>query len=579
VPARHSSALRRATWGLPALVVVALALPLFTYRTFGWDWPDHLWLVWQQAQSIAQLGRPSYFLQSAQGVYEPWFAFYGGTYYAVTGAVADLIGHHYTVAFCATIILAFAGAYLGSMWLSFQVGLCGWRAQIPGLLYVTAPYIITNPFARGDVPEMVATAAIPAVAASGLSVLRSERLRPLPAAALVLSVTWFTACHNITTLWGGTFLLLTAFVLMLAFGRRSVKPRRVLRALALAALGVAVNAWFLFPAIAYSGRVAISHGYLAAFQFDSWDAVFSPFRDEPELMQAGKLNTQMPVLAFGWALIVLAAGWRGLPWRWRRLAIGMLAIVVALLALILTNMSIVPAPWSNIQFPYRAETYVALGVCALALSALVAVRFMSSRLLRGIALGGFAVIAILSFAQAIQQQWSQPSELASRSEVFQPGGKTPPSWYAGFDYGDVSLPVIPFADDVGIARTTTLGGSGESYLPVAVNGHSDINTVTFAAPGPYPIATNVYGGPYLVKVRGARVVGRSPSRELVIESSAPKGKKVRVTFSTAHTVPVVLGIFTTLAAIAVCLLLGAWAVWRMWRAGELGLPRRAGRAR
>jgi hypothetical protein len=38
--------MRRGAWVLPAVVVGVLALPLFTDRTFGYDWPDHLWLVW-----------------------------------------------------------------------------------------------------------------------------------------------------------------------------------------------------------------------------------------------------------------------------------------------------------------------------------------------------------------------------------------------------------------------------------------------------------------------------------------------------------------------------------------------------
>jgi hypothetical protein len=581
VPARHSILARRALWALPALVVGVLALPLFTDRSFGDDWPDHLWLVWQQAQSIAQLDRPSYFLMIHQGVYEPWFAFYGGSFYAVTGAVADLIGGHPTVAFCGAIIFAFAGAYLGSMWLSLQLGLRGWRAQIPGLLYVTAPYFITNPFGRGDVPEMVATSSIPLVAASALAVLRAERVRPLAVAALIFSCAWFAGCHSITLLWGGTFLLLVALVVIFAVGWHSVRPRRVLLVLAFAALGAAVDAWFLFPAFAYNGRVAISQGGLAGFNFDSWRVVFSPFRDEPELLQSGKVNTQMPVLAFVWALLVLATAWRRLPWNWRRFAIGMLAITAGVLFLILSDMSGVPKPWFHIQFPYRAETYVTLGVCALALSAIAAIPFIARRAVRRIALGGFALIALISFGQAIQQQWSQPSQLASRKLVYQPEGKYPPSWYAGFDYADVSLKSIPFADDVAIEGSTVVGGDGESFLPVMPNGHADKNTVTFISPGPRPIATNVYSGPYLVKITGpARVIGRSPSNELVIESTAPKGTLVRLIFSTAHSAPVVLGVLTTLVAIAVCLLLGAWTLWRQWRAGGLRLPRRrAGLAR
>jgi hypothetical protein len=575
VPARSSTLLRRGAWALPVLVVGVLALPLLTNRTFGYDWPDHLWLVWQQAQSISQLGRPSYFLQAHQGVFEPFFAFYGGTFYAVTGAVADLIGHHPTVAFCVAIVAAFAGAYIGWTWLAYQAGLRGWRAQMPGLLYVTAPYIITNPFARGDVPECIATCAIPLVAASGLAVLRADRVRPLPAAALVFSTAWFTACHNITSLWGTTFLAATAVVLLIAAGGRSVRPRRVWATLGLASLGVAVNAWYLFPAIAYGGTTAIANGPLVGFEFDRWGLVFDPLRSQPELSTAGMLNTQMPVLAFAWALVVLAIAWRRMPTFWRRVAAGLVVIVIVLLALILSNMSIVPRPWSEVQFPYRAQTYVTLGVVGAVVAGLAGVPFIASQPLRRTALGALAVIAAISFVQAVHQQWHQPSQLASRKLVFQPESRYPPSWYSGFDYADVKLKLVPFTVPVQIPGLTVPGGDGESILPIPTHGHSDFSAVSFPSPGPTKlIATNMYGGPYLIKVHGARIVGRTPSNEVAIQTSTPAGQPARVTISTNHPAPVVLGIVTTLAAIATCVLLAAWAAWRAARERKMRLAGR-----
>jgi hypothetical protein len=575
VPAWSSTATRRAAWALPAIVVCVLALPLFTDRTFGYDWPDHLWLVWQQAQSISQLGHPSYFLQAYQGVFEPFFAFYGGTFYSATGALADLIGHHPTVAYCAVIIAAFAGAYAGWTWLALQAGLRGWRAQMPGALYVTAPYIITTPFGRGDVPESVGTCAIPLVAASALAVLRAERVRPLHAAVLVLSTAWFTGCHNITSLWGTTFLAATALVLAIAVGRRSVGLRRVLQTLGLAALGAAINAWWLFPTLAYANTAAIAHGGVGAFQFDSWGLVFDPFRSQPEHSTAGILNTEMPVLAAVWALAVLAVAWRRMPTPWRRFAAGMVVIVVALLALILSNMSIVPRPWSQIQFPYRAQTYVALGVCAAVLAGAAAVPFIARRLVRGLALGSLALVAAISFGQAIHQQWRQPSELAFRQLIFQPESKFPPSWYAQFDYADVALKAFPFGAMVQIPNMTVTGGNGESILPIPTGGHGDVSTITFPSPGPNKlIATNMYGGPYLIKVTGARIVGRTPSNEVVIQTSTPAGQQARVVVSTNHPAPVVLGIATTLAAIALCLLLAWWVAWRTLRERGFRLARR-----
>ncbi len=588
MPFRSSSTAARLVWSIPVLVVGILALPLFTDRTFGNDWPAHLWLVWQQSQAIAQLGRPSYFLQSASGVYEPFFAFYGGTFYAFTGGISALLGDHPIVAYAAVTIGGFAGAYGGWTWLARQLGVQGWLAQMPGLIYVTAPYIITNPFGRGDIPEFVGSCAIPLVAASALAVLRSDRLRLPSAAILVFAVAWFTACHNITALWGTTFLLATAVILLFAIGsaRREIRPRRILGLLGLAALGAAINAWYLFPTLAYAGRTAIAKREgLGAFQFDTAHLLFDPLRNEPNeivsprnsegwLNAPGTFNVQMPVLAFGWALAALALAWRRLPSPVRRFAIGMLVVVIALIWLILNDMSIVPNPWQHIQFPYRAQTYVTLGVCALVLAAIVGLPRIANERLRGLWLAVLAIIAVMSVTQAVLQQWSQQSSLPSRAAIFQPNNKFPPSWYAEFDYADASMSAIGLQNFVAIPGKTGVGGNGESVLSIPVDGHADTSAVSFISPGPKAIDTNVYGGPYLVKVTGARVIGRSPSNQLAIEVPEPKGKVARVTFSTAHTIPVVLGKAVTIAALILCALLLLGAVWRrMRRRRELAASR------
>jgi hypothetical protein len=592
VPFRSSKVASRLALGIPAVVVGALALPLFTDRTFGNDWPAHLWLVWQQGQSIAQLGRPSYFLQAAAGVYEPFYAFYGGTFYAFTGGIAALLGEHPTVAYVAVIIAAFAGAYAGWTWLAYQLGVRGWRAQMPGLLYVTAPYIITDSFGRGDIPEFVGVASIPLVAAGALAVLREERLRASSAAILVFACAWFTACHNITVLWGTTFLVATGIVLLVAVGPQAsgISRGRIGALFGLAGLGVAINAWFLFPTLAYSSRTAISaRGGLGALEFDTVERLFSPLRDVPNevvsprngegwLNAPGTFDVQMPVLAFGWALAVLAVTWRRTSRPLRRFSIGMLVIVGALVWLILSDMSVVPRPWQLIQFPYRAQTYVTLGVCALVLAGTVALPRIAGRRLRAAAMAALAIVAAVSLAQAIVQQWGQENSLTSRRLIFQPANKYPPSWYAGFDYADASMRVLPFNSFVAVQGSTGVGGNGENVLSVPVKGHADTSAVSFISPGPRPMVTNVYGGPYLIKVTGARVIGRSPTDQLAIEPLAPKGKVARVTFSTAHTFPVVLGKAVTILAIAICLLLSAWTLFRSLR--RRGLPRRlrAGRA-
>src|SRR5438270_12869610 len=73
-----------------AVLALIMAPMLLTSRSFASDWPNHLWLVWQQSLNTSALGHPSLFFQSAFGAFYPWFAFNGGTLYATTGALAAL---------------------------------------------------------------------------------------------------------------------------------------------------------------------------------------------------------------------------------------------------------------------------------------------------------------------------------------------------------------------------------------------------------------------------------------------------------------------------------------------------------
>lgn len=135
---RGRSLLRLWQWSIPAVAILCLLAPLpLTDRTFASDWGNHYWLIYAQGFDIKALHEPSIYLQSALGAFYPYYAFYGGTFYAVTGFVADVFGTEVAV------LLAYAGAisanYLGWTWMARQAGVRGWRSQIPGLIAVTAP--------------------------------------------------------------------------------------------------------------------------------------------------------------------------------------------------------------------------------------------------------------------------------------------------------------------------------------------------------------------------------------------------------------------------------------------------------
>ena len=47
-------------WGIPVVVLAILLGPLvLTSSTFGQDWPNNLWLVWQQSRNVTALGHPA----------------------------------------------------------------------------------------------------------------------------------------------------------------------------------------------------------------------------------------------------------------------------------------------------------------------------------------------------------------------------------------------------------------------------------------------------------------------------------------------------------------------------------------
>src|SRR3954471_19856340 len=140
-------------WVIPAGVILCLLAPIsLTDRTFASDWGNHYWLVHMQGLEISSLGAPSIYLQSTLGAFYPYYAFYGGTFYAVAGSLADVFDTEVAV------LIATAGAiaanYLGWTWMAMQAGVRGWRIQLPGLIAATALLAVSNLYGRGGIPEL-----------------------------------------------------------------------------------------------------------------------------------------------------------------------------------------------------------------------------------------------------------------------------------------------------------------------------------------------------------------------------------------------------------------------------------------
>jgi uncharacterized membrane protein len=241
--------------GLLALIVWPLVLrPDY----FGDDWRAHYWFVWHQTEWLLQQHRPTFFLHYRDGVFYPQYAFYGGTLYTSTALLAVVLGSVRN-GYVASWIIAFAAAYGGWFWLARLAGLGRWVAHVPGAVFLTSPYLLTTAYVRGDWPEFVGVCAIPLLAASAVSVLRSDRLRPLPMLALAASTVYFSGSHNLTLLWGGTFLMILAAALYAGVPavRGWVTGPAVLRLLLVVVPALLVNAWFLVPDVIYGGHTQL----------------------------------------------------------------------------------------------------------------------------------------------------------------------------------------------------------------------------------------------------------------------------------------------------------------------------------
>jgi hypothetical protein len=578
----------RSRWYLlwPLVLIAALMGPMvFTGSTFGGDWPTHLWLIQMQARNISALHRPSLFFQSGLGGFEPWYAFYGGTLYSIVAAGAVLTRGHTLAVYILSYALTMAMAFGGFTWIARQLGLRGWTALIAGSVFLTSTYYVTDVYARGAWAETVATSAVPLVVAGALSLARAESWRPWPVLAFAVGVLIFSGSHNITLLYGTVFLALLALTTLIAVGRRRLPPtRRMLAVLGFALLVGAINLWFVLPDVMYSGKTLIGNSFSKPPSVTGGmpaGLLFDPVR-RSNVPGFETFDLQVPTFALGWALLVLVVCWRRLDSLWRRLALAVAVSGLPFLALALFPHLWYDVPhvlWS-IQFPYRLLSYVDYSVVGLVLVAVVAL--VKRR--RGLVTVALAIVGV-GFAAyevraAMVQEWNGPSSLSSRSEVF-PGGSKVPSFWTRFvtyhQYQDNSLPTVSATIDE-IPGVTGYNGEGENVISVqAAERVQSSYSITFVPPKSGTVNTNVIAGPYLVGVKGAKIVGRSANQNMVVAVKRDGDKPITITFGTAGSWPIVLGRWATfLAILAVLALLVRLTIRHPpWRRGTGATAERA----
>ncbi len=609
--------------GVAAVLVIAAPM-LFTNSGFALDFTNHLWLSWAAGKALLETGHPSYFIQTFQtGVFDPYFAFYGGTLYTVTGGLGELLGGHPVLSFLAIATLAIVGAYGGTVWIGRQLGLSRWLSHVPALVVVTSAYYVSDLYGRGAWTEFVATSAIAPLLASALHLARSARWRFWPVLVFVISTVLFSGSHNITLLWGTTICAVVLAVLWLALGRpRKLPFRRLAMVAGLGAACALVNAWYLVPDVSYSKDVRAhletalgDEGYPSyrAFikpvvAFDPPQVLFNPLRSVPRESTVPALYVQIPDWFLIWAV---AAGllllWRpvaammprgtsmpnarrgppgsdprrqatagdlaaptvgtfapaGLTEARRtsllRVWIAFAALIAALLLAIMVSSfwTVVPFPYTAIQFPFRLNAYVYYTVSALVLVSALALQLSSTdrrlgeraRVLRA----GLVVACAISIGLCVWQEWV-PNTLYSQSYLQRGAAlasvnNVPHSWYDPGSFNDTQAPVVAVN-----ANRQLL------FNPSIIHGDRVEGWVKLP-PGEAPIQTNIAGGAYLVHTSGITQVGRNEAGFAVVRRSKNGSGPVHVVVETAHSAPVVLGWVLSVLASLVVLAVLAWTIW------------------
>jgi len=562
---------------IATLVVLLIASPLlFTSDGFAPDFTNNMWLAGNQEHAIAAYLHPTLFIHTQQGgVFYPIFAFYGGTLFALTGALGALLGGSTILAFELVTLAAIAAAYGGLLWLARQLGVKGLLAHAPAIVFVTSAYYVTNLYGRGAWAEFMAVSTLPLLCAAALRLVRG-RWRAGPVACLV-AASVVSSSFAITLVWGSTLAVVALACYWLLSGRpRELPWRRMLAVAGLIALGVGLNGWFLLPTISHAHDTNAS-GHINPWSetgfFNTFGVIFDPLRTVPRESGTPALYGQAPVLALIWGLLVLP-----LVWRERRLRAGAATALIVLGGLLLVIMSssawsALPTPFQLAQFPVRLQTFVALACAGLVLVGTVALscRAQSGRATRSdhlLALGlGLAVafgVGLSAWQLWVPNTHKFGESYSHRGDALRgPRTLLPHSWNAGNDFGDRSPPVI--------ATTAKF-----TFDPALVKGDRLVASASFP-PGLQPFATNIVGGAYLVHIGGGvRVVGRTGGGggryaggevggALVLERTTDGSQPVPVELSAQLSAPVVLGRIATAASAALLLALALTAAVRRRR--------------
>lgn len=508
--ARRRAAHVAVALAVPTVVILLLAGPMIWDRgLLGVDWFSHLWYIWHQAESLRLNHHPSLFAYSPSAVFDPHYAYYGGTLYAFGGMLTLILGSP-VAALDLGFVIGMAWAYAGWCWLAWMAGLRGAWVHASGLLFISSTYYLMTMYGGGGWPELMAVSSIPMLLASAWSVQRSSSLRLGPLCALALSTIVFTGSHNITLLWGLTVVgvVIAAITAGVPSARRAITWRGLRRVGLVVVPSVLVNAWFLVPTVVFGAGTTIANDHVFNDETMRLAAVFVTPR---ALTSLGRHVVDpeypfyvfsLPMLALAWVVGSLVLSWPSRHTGWFRAVLVFLGIGLVLTVLLssVTLLLALPSPWDIVQAGFRLTAYVELVLCGAVIAALALLALQTSvwrRRWRWL----LVPVVVVSVVQGRQQVTAQPGSHV-RDRIFRsatiPYRSNEPV-VGSSDYAEARLTEYAPSADMAIVR-----------FPTTAEHAGRVHGVYAALPGQI-VRSNLVAAPSLVRVTGARIVGREAS--------------------------------------------------------------------
>jgi len=542
------------------MVVAFVAGPaLFTHYAFSSEYVSHLWLAWHQGEVLGERGLPTMFVHSeAMGLFQPFYGFYGGTLYTVTGLVSLLLGGAPNAAFALVTAASVGGAYGGMVWLGSLMGLPRLMRHVPAIIFVTSAYFITDIYARGAWPEFVALSALPLIVAGGVRLLTGPWTAS-SVAGFAIGVIALSGSHNISLLWSTILLCGVGVVAWIAVGAKRPPLRRVAGVVGLAGLAGAVNAWFLLFNVANASKTRAGQAGFAwssTSDFNTVDSLLTPLRTTPAQSTTPGLVVAAPVVALAIAILLYvlsqhsAIRHRVLNALWWVVAAGF----IGTLALMMSQKAwdLLGKPFTHIQFPYRLSGWLAFSVAVLLALSL---RFAAGTVRRGVIIGSLLGLLLITVVQAGNQLYGPtPREALDAKGVHRD---------IAYANGVDEVPPYPYWADTGIYRDASLPlvavpPGRQVTLKESSPGAQRITGTVTLPKGTAPVQTNIGAGPYAVRVEGVDVIGRTGGgyhEEGYLVIRPPDGEGRQVTITVAADIGTVGHIGTAVSVLAIAGLL------------------------